>query len=972
MKKKNVAVLVLAASMLTGMVVAPFAVKAASAKDEGSSKVIKVDDIVQNELTPTAGTVQFEELPEGVELEVVTEGELVAGTIVEISVSIDETSEVVSVDALEVNGLAAGLNEEGNFFFEMPSEGAVVSAECTFRKYEIACGTEGVYFEGLPTAAAKGEMISAAYGFLAGSPSSAYSLEVVTASGEIVNAVVTRDTVSFVMPGENISIRVSTEVKYYVFNKDADTKEVFKKVVIREETVDEEGLSTFTETEVSDKTAIKAGTPLRAYLGDTNSYIAQGVEIVETGEVYGVVVDEKGNKYVDFPMANCDFTLAGHCDIMKYPFSITAGAHTGLVPYRQVMDEEGNLSYQEITSAEDYYGTYSEYIYFKPVETAQYGVKSVKAYYKYASGSESYSNVTKDSRGFFYFNVSNYQDIEIRIEEEVEAIPVTITDSEHLSGTAYKMVGGQLQAIGENLGLFPGDYFYLGIANSDPDNYALKYAKAIMTEGGTAEALALTADGYGYKYVSTSATKFEVTITEGTSYAAYPFVGHFATANVSASNSYYMGTYFGNPWISEAGLFYSYESTSGSYAYEITAVDEENKVIELIKADGSSTAKIAYTDNAILFGGSSVYSLPAELPDADNAPTVTYGQKVEADVNVDNLHYEKEGTTIGGEYYNYIRIRHDNGEGYDDLGGYFYDGNAKAYYFGDVTFNLSVGTALDEDGAIFSVSSGNEVLKTFGRVGNNLKLLDGLQGTYTNGDETIVVDGIGSLTVGDVSYDYAVIDAENKKIKVDGEKIVTGDYAKKDVTIYTLDTTAMTFTKEVETSYFGPVTEGGYDVELDSEKKGTASYSTHYSWTYDEESKTYTSGNVGKNSSYSALAFVATVEGTISFHVHASGEGSYSLWDYAQVFVNGVLRSDLGSSGKLGTPSGVDVDVEADLAAGDYVSIVYQKDSSSAGGDDCAVVTNVSFSGPITKEEYEHGVLDGSFTSIVLDKEDLK
>ena len=106
-----------------------------------------------------------------------------------------------------------------------------------------------------------------------------------------------------------------------------------------------------------------------------------------------------------------------------------------------------------------------------------------------------------------------------------------------------------------------------------------------------------------------------------------------------------------------------------------------------------------------------------------------------------------------------------------------------------------------------------------------------------------------------------------------------------------------------------------------------------YAFTYDPETKTYTSNNKGVGSSTAAMTFTAKVNGTLTFTVYCSGETNY---DYFYQSGN--------STEKVGSTAGVTKEYSIEMTAGDSVTLNYRKDGSGDRGDDCAIVSQLSFS----------------------------
>ena len=120
--------------------------------------------------------------------------------------------------------------------------------------------------------------------------------------------------------------------------------------------------------------------------------------------------------------------------------------------------------------------------------------------------------------------------------------------------------------------------------------------------------------------------------------------------------------------------------------------------------------------------------------------------------------------------------------------------NGKVYF--DVTFTNVNGEAVEAgalnpktyaDGFTFVVKQGNDVVAAYGVKDGVLDALDSVFGSYTSGDDTLVLDGLGTATLGDKVGTY-VVNGAVVEIKIAADGKVTEYYeATLDGSSYTID-----------------------------------------------------------------------------------------------------------------------------------------------------------------------------------------
>lgn len=142
--------------------------------------------------------------------------------------------------------------------------------------------------------------------------------------------------------------------------------------------------------------------------------------------------------------------------------------------------------------------------------------------------------------------------------------------------------------------------------------------------------------------------------------------------------------------------------------------------------------------------------------------------------------------------------------------------------------------------------------------------------------------------------------------------------------------------EEDTTIYCKWIEKGPYTVE-------DTSSSASYAFNYDAETRVWTSGNKGMNSSQSSFKITALGEITVTFQYFCSSENE-SKWDFLSIKKNGVTQYTAG--GKVDTITYSDT-ITITLAAGDTLEFVYVKDGSSAGGFDAAYIKDLAIDGAL-------------------------
>ncbi len=307
--------------------------------------------------------------------------------------------------------------------------------------------------------------------------------------------------------------------------------------------------------------------------------------------------------------------------------------------------------------------------------------------------------------------------------------------------------------------------------------------------------------------------------------------------------------------------------------------------------------------------------------------------------------------------------------------------------YGNVTFTAkdAAGQAITDASKVYNTAatllvydSDGNLIQSFKAIDGKLTVaeLDGMQGTYTCAEKAdITLDGMGGGKCGDNAINYVKIDDTSINMYVEesgalASYLVTLDTTAEEKT-YTSEkkSAAVTFTTEHGTApaitelavgkeiALPEITADGYrfmgwcsNADLSDEPVTTftatagETYAFYakweeivyevttgdsYKWT--EKNGVWSSGNYHDNGTTSTLTITANKAGTLSFDWTVSSESGY---DYMYICKNGAEQAK-----KSGDESGK---FTIDVAAGDTITVKYEKDSSGASGDDEATVANIA------------------------------
>lgn len=527
---------------ITGLVAIPCAL-VGSTYTSGEARTVKNAEDVTYKISST--------LPSQITLvDMLTSAK--AGDVVDVKVSYDASK--VNLKSILVNGKRAAKVSTTNYYFVMPSEDVVISADCIIEgDYTITNASEenGIILQGLPEDKVQaGDEISfkvlqqagSHYAFTGDLSISYLDAEQVT---KTVDYELSDEVYTFVMPAANVIITAQTEERLFKVdevNYGADENGEGGTDLIS--TIYATAPDSTIEEAITYKKAAVVGSTIRVtFVSYVDEVIPTGVEIVETGEKYMI---EEGETDVSFVLPAHDVTLRPLAEANYVPFTLQASEH--LTPKVYIKNEAGE--YEELTTLEAVPGT----MLYLTAESSD-----PENYYlgKYTGTYLGYSGTSTISSYKFELNEDGYYEYEMENEEEITLIPVEygrqtpeLNNSSNITLSLYLKEGETYTPITSFIG---EQDVYIKAESSDPSKYSVRTITIEYTDldqsynpDKTVEP-ELQADGY-YKFTSVvSGTDYVISVTEQNDalLEGYPCLGEYALKNVYSSYSTFGDTSVG-------------------------------------------------------------------------------------------------------------------------------------------------------------------------------------------------------------------------------------------------------------------------------------------------------------------------------------------------------------------------------------------------------------------------------------------
>lgn len=331
---------------------------------------------------------------------------------------------------------------------------------------------------------------------------------------------------------------------------------------------------------------------------------------------------------------------------------------------------------------------------------------------------------------------------------------MSLLSSEHITLTAYtKDADGAYTLITDNKAVYE-DKVYLKVTSEDDTVYQVRSLTGSYTAEGQSYTSKLTptleSDGY-YSFTMPKvkpSTVLEITLVEKdmSLFASAEFVGSYLGVEIYGTGYWSKVTAFSSSkatTIDSAGIM-----KQGSNEHTINSYDPESHTLSI--TNSSNSKGNAYFDTNLLvsnytYGNSAVVTTD-----------MTFLVK-KLSANDDDSIYGINARFINQQYY-FGQVTRD-GETYLT----FVADYLEQKIYKDVVFTFTTGTVVTDTSAEYDVSANDTVL--YHVAGSTVSAYDGLQGTYVNGDVTLVLSGTGSATYNGETYSYTINEDDTVKLQ---------------------------------------------------------------------------------------------------------------------------------------------------------------------------------------------------------------
>ena len=975
MNKKTTGLLCLAAGLLVGAAVAaPSSIALVKANEGGLIATMQY----AIEL-PTIDGVQF-----------TVRDQAAAGEVVEIRLVVDDNKISYTGDLL-VNGWRASMINDTTFKFVMPAEKAVITLEYGKVEEEVTTYNvtkivpEGMYLEDLGAAYEAGANVAFKITFDAFAGITWNGMLEIYAGADDEKediAYTQRDDGYFVfeMPAKDITVKAEAENRNYNIKRaegDNSSYKAFGDIELLAEEGDPTRL--FEGGDLYSKAArVEFKSMVRVHMRNFSqdypskgAYAPLGFRIKETKQQF-LLEDDKD--YIDIEMPGRDITLEAIVTDRHFALTLNGGEHTSIEVYHK--DENGAFVKDAETVPT---ALYSENVYVRVLSSdAGFGVSKLHVLAVNEARDSSGNPVNgldKDLEfdpvtGFYALNVNGiFESIALNVTEAaVIAANPTATAGEHTVATVYAPGNDGLVALDENNHAVPGNAIFVKVTSADGE-YGGKavsgtYAKADETEG----TLSFTRSGeYYVAMLPADAASFAVTATEQKVFNNTGLVGEYVGRSLTVSS----GNASTNSYLNEvtpAGTF-AY-GTSNAYAMQELTPEADGAAYGTFTAkkgtmDGSYSAgytlpetqdkftnntlyRFAYSEKVLAWQESALEATAANYsPINSSATTIALAFKKNLNSDAAFAFYTAKVTANNNQY-----IFGQAMYGDEVWANVFFNISRGEYKIDNqLEINLLAGDNIAANDAFFSVSYAGENLYNVGSDAKGNKVfLDGFQGEWAVGNETLTLDGINKATYEGHDFEYVL---NNGTLTLTRLYVTADGGVTETVVIDSFDLMAHTAALVSQTAS-DPVP---YVIALETQNVTIGSRTTSYGFSYDPATGAYTSTNQNQNSTNAEMSITVYKTIQLSFDYETSGDWSAtSNYDYFGIFKNGVEVDRFGdASGKY----------EIVLNAGDVLSLVYSKDSSVGGDMDGVKITNLQ--SMIAGPEAGTYAVDGKTDVVVLD-----
>lgn len=479
-----------------------------------------------------------------------------AGDIVDVKLDYDE--DLVTIFAVNINGTGkAAQVDTFDYYFEMPAVAVTLTVEATIRgEFELVNLNPNVELYNVPELGFRaGEAVTFSLGLPVDSPYTITDVEIGalnedgTAIATPIDYTVAGNVYSFTAPEgltADVGVLAGTEVKLFAISREiGDVTD--KNIGNIYEIVGEE------RTDVTYSGFAYYGSTIEVQLKDTDSAIAKGVRIVETGEE---IMLEEGATSVTFTMPAKNVHLQSIVDINYIPIEIQQGEHvTGVL--KRVDEETG-----ELVAIGEEGAVPNEYIYFDyTTDDENFKPYDVKISYKTTYGSNDNLTSTVDSNyGLPRFRMVNGSEFKL-IFVEAEKQTITLHSSTNLELSTYYNVDEEYVATST---AFQGEDVYVLVkdksANKDTEMLSLEIS--YVDAEGVAQSITASSAGYAsegeqyFAFEMKDGTDYSISVyeLEPGKYAGKSFVGTYNYRGELWGSFTDRSTYSGSYTIDEDGL----------------------------------------------------------------------------------------------------------------------------------------------------------------------------------------------------------------------------------------------------------------------------------------------------------------------------------------------------------------------------------------------------------------------------------
>ncbi|MGM9873481.1 MAG: Ig domain-containing protein [Bacilli bacterium] len=595
---------------------------------------------------------------------VVAPASALAGEYIEVEVS----SSTLLIDAVYANTTKCGMMN-GKYFFFMPEENVEISVSTSVASISHAINNGNSSVVTLSSSSAKsGEEVTVSFTIAPG-----YDLSTVIVNGNItafdvedftvIESTVTGNSVTFVMPDEDVLITVNVTAHEYSISV-VDTYGSLSAVAVDGTPISKIGGKYHAPYNSTVKFTFYGSTSSSAY-----KMIGSGIKIVETNTVYSV--DSEGATTVTFTMPHRNITAEILTNPVYRNITLNNSEHITLGLFSKVDDNYVALSENK--------AIYEETVYVKATASDDYEVNSLTGTYLSATSSSSFTSTLTinaiNSDGFYSFTMPLSRDA---------SCTLTVTE-------CYgKLFEGE-DCVGNYVGFnWYSNNFYHETNGSNSLKTASIALSGKIVHKSTSTALAASIDENG-----------TITATDGT---LFHYESNILVSKYTPSSSGYTG--------SDMMIYFKLEEgkTVSDYTYTFACLNSSFFVCEVYNSDGLyASALYDVANNTLYFDVSFVFETGTRINEVSNGSIYDSEGKYLIDFSSTG---SKVSFFANDGYKGTYTDDGDNELVLDGSGTATYQGSSWAYAAGEdgVTITLSNYTSTNKNVVVVTIDKAN---KTF-------------------------------------------------------------------------------------------------------------------------------------------------------------------------------------------------------------------------------------------------------------------